>query len=126
MILTQTALVLIGLLIAAWTLAASWAILTARAKGKRLELSRRNVYRLARMVDDSPALPLLVRADGRIEAPQRLAGWLGLEAVPQYLSELDGGGTEGKGAAGLEPAQLAELAEAVRRTAAEQPSDYLM
>lgn len=116
MILTQTALVLIGLLIAAWTLAAAWAILSARAKGKRLEAGRRNARRFARMVDESPALPLLVRADGRIEAPQRLAGWLGLETVPQYLSELDGGGAEGKGVGGLESAQLAELSEAVRRT----------
>ena len=30
MILNQTALVLIGLLVAAWTLAAGWAILSAR------------------------------------------------------------------------------------------------
>lgn len=116
MILNQTALVLIGLLVAAWTLAAGWAILSARIKEKRLEAGRRNARRLARMVEDSPALPLLVRADGRIEAPQRLAGWLGLDSVPQYLSELDGGGIEGKGANGLEPAQLAELSEAVRRT----------
>lgn len=116
MILNQTALVLIGLLVAAWTLAAGWAILSARIKEKRLEAGRRNARRLARMVDESPALPLLVRADGRIEAPQRLAGWLGLDNVPQYLSELDGGGIEGKGANGLEPAQLAELSEAVRRT----------
>jgi hypothetical protein len=43
------------------------------------------------MVDESPALPLLVRVDGKIEAPQRLAGWLGLEKVPQFLTELDGG-----------------------------------
>lgn len=116
MILTQTALVLIGLLIAAWTLAAAWAILSSRAKAQRLESGRRNARRLARMVDESPALPLLVRADGRIEAPQRLAGWLGLEAVPEYLSELEGGGAEGKGTGGLGPAQLTELSEAVRRT----------
>jgi signal transduction histidine kinase len=116
MILSQTAFVLIGLLVAAWTLAAGWAILSARIKEKRLESGRRSARRLARMVDESPALPLLVRADGRIEAPQRLAGWLGLDTVPQYLSELDGGGIEGKGVNGLDPEQLTELAEAVRRT----------
>ena len=37
MILTQTALVLIGLLVAAWTLAAGWAIISARTKERRLE-----------------------------------------------------------------------------------------
>lgn len=110
MTLNPTALVLIGLLLAAWTLAAGWAILAARARQKRAEASQRSARRLARMVDESPALPLLVRADGRVEAPQRLANWLGLEAIPQYLTELDAGDK------GLEAEQLAELSAAVRRT----------
>src|SRR6187455_3010240 len=97
MILSQTALVLTGMLLAAWTLAAGWAIVMARARQTRAEAGQRSARRLARMVDESPALPLLVRADGRIEAPQRLANWLGLENVPQFLTELDGGGVEGKG-----------------------------
>ena len=112
MLLNQTTMVLIGLLLAAWTLAAGWAILAARAREKRAEAGLRTARRLGRMVDESPALPLLVRADGRIEAPGRLAGWLGLDAVPQFLTELDGG--EGKG--GLSAEHLAELTEAVRRT----------
>lgn len=115
MILSQTALVLIGMLLAAWTLVAGWAILAARARQHRAEAGQRNARRLARMVDESPALPLLVRADGRIEAPQRLANWLGLESVPQYLTELDAGGPDGRGG-GLTAEQLAELTEAVRRT----------
>ena len=113
MILTQTALVLIGLLLAAWTLAAGWAFLAARAKAKAVESIQRNAGRLARMVDESPALPLLVRADGKIEAPQKLAHWLGLDRVPQYLSELDGGDAA---RGGLTHEQLAKLNEAVRRT----------
>jgi signal transduction histidine kinase/PAS domain-containing protein len=113
--LSPTALVLIGMLMAAWTLAAGWAILTARARQQRAEAGQRSARRLARMVDESPALPLLVRADGRIEAPQRLANWLGLESVPQYLTELDAGGPDGRGG-GLIAEQLAELTAAVRRT----------
>lgn len=119
MILDQTVLVLTGLLIAAWALAASWAILAARARQKRAEGAERNARRLARMVDESPALPLLVRADGRIEAPQRLAQWLGLDGVPQFLSELAGGSVDGKNEGegrGLSAEQLAELTELVRRT----------
>jgi len=119
MILSQTALVLIGLLLAAWTLAAGWAILATRAKERRFEIERREARRLARMVDESPALPLLVRVDGRIEAPDQLAGWLGLDKVPQFLTELDGGGDDAKGKSGgggLTGDQLAELTEAVRRT----------
>jgi signal transduction histidine kinase len=114
MLLNQTALVLIGLLLAAWTLTAAWAILSARAREKRAEAGQRHARRLARMVDESPALPLLVRSDGKIEAPPKLAKWLGLDSVPQYLTELDGGGDEGKG--GLTTDQLTELTEAVRRT----------
>ena len=110
MILTQTALVLIGLTIAAWTLAAGWAVLAARRRLRRADAGQRLTRRLSRMIDESPALPLLVRADGRIEGPQRLAGWLGLDAVPGYLSELDSGDR------GLETTQLAELTAAVRRT----------
>ncbi|HEX5644281.1 MAG TPA: PAS-domain containing protein, partial [Erythrobacter sp.] len=57
------------------------------------------------------AIPMLVRADGRIEAHERLALWLGLDKVPEFLSELAGG--EG---AGLSQEQLNRLTEAVRRT----------
>ncbi|MCJ2188267.1 PAS domain-containing sensor histidine kinase [Novosphingobium beihaiensis] len=100
---------LIGLLLGAWMLAAAWAVLAARAREKRTESQLRSARRLARMVEESPALPLLVRSDGRIEASPRLAQWLGLDAVPQYLSELDGQGR------GLPRDKLAELTEAVRR-----------
>ncbi len=114
MTLSPTALVLIGLLLSAWTVAAAWAVLAARGREKRAESGQRQARRLARMVDESPAIPLLVRADGRIEAPQRLANWLGLEAVPQFLTELDGGRIDG-GGGGLTGEQLGELTEAVRR-----------
>jgi signal transduction histidine kinase len=114
MTLSPTALALIGLLLAGWTVAAAWAVLAARRREKRAEAGQRHARRLARMVDESPAIPLLVRVDGRIEAPQRLANWLGLEAVPRFLTELDGGRIDG-GGGGLTSEQLAELTEAVRR-----------
>jgi Signal transduction histidine kinase len=100
---------LLGLLLGGWTLAAAWAVISSRSRTSRLETQLRSARRLGRMVEESPALPLLVRSDGRIEASPRLAQWLGLESVPQYLSELDGKGR------GLPKAKLDELAEAVRR-----------
>ncbi len=115
MTFSPSALVLIGLLVAAWTVAAGWMVLAARSKERSIEADRRNARRLERMVDELPAVPLLVRADGRIEAPPRLAGWLGLDAVPQYLSELDAVGADGTGR-GLTTEQLTELTEQVRRT----------
>lgn len=108
--LDQTALVLIGLLLGGWTVLAAWAILAARSRQKSAEASLRHGRRLSRMVDEAPVVPLLVRADGRIEASQRLAQWLGLDAVPQYLSELDTGDK------GLTKEKLAELTEAVLKT----------
>ena len=110
MVLNQTALVLIGLLLAAWTALAAWAYLAARRRVKRAEASQRAARRMARMVEESPALPLLVRTDGRIEAAPKLAGWLGLDNVPQFLTELS---EEGRG---LPPEQLSALNEAVLRT----------
>jgi len=102
--------VVLGLMLAAWTLAAAWAIVVARMRQHRAEASLRNARRLGRMVEESPALPLLVRTDGRIEASPRLGQWLGLDGVPQYLSELDGGER------GIPAEALAELSQLVLRT----------
>lgn len=114
MTFSPTALALIGLLLAAWTIASAIALVAARRRERRAAAGQRYAKRLARMVDESPALPLLVRVDGRIEAPQRLAGWLGLDKVPQFLTELDGGRIDG-GGGGLTTDKLEELTEAVRR-----------
>ncbi|MFX9023861.1 hypothetical protein ABTN14_19895, partial [Acinetobacter baumannii] len=73
----QAVAVLISLLLAGWTVAATWVMLSARAKLRRAESGQRQARRLSRMIEESPALPLLVRADGRIEGPSRLAGWFG-------------------------------------------------
>ncbi|MFS0851155.1 PAS-domain containing protein [Novosphingobium panipatense] len=100
---------LIGLLLGAWTIAAAWAVLSARSRQHHAETQLRSARRLSRLVEESPALPMLVRTDGRIEAGPRLAQWLGLDEVPQYLSELDGNGR------GLPADKLSELTEAVRR-----------
>lgn len=108
--LSEVTLALIGLLLAAWTLGAAVLMMVGGAKAQNAESARKNAARLARMIDDAPAVPMLVRADGRIEAPARLAGWLGLEAMPAYLSEL------AEGDRGLAKPTLARLTEAVQAT----------
>jgi signal transduction histidine kinase len=100
----------LALLLAVWTAAAVWAIVSARHRLRRAEAMGRSARRLAKMVEESPALPLLVRSDGRIEASPRLAQWLGLDKVPQFLSELD------DGERGLSAETLAELTQAVLKT----------
>ena len=107
---TPVALVLLGLLLAAWTFAAAWLALAASNKARQARAARSTARRLARMMDDSPAVPMIVRADLKIEGPEKLAGWLGLERLPDYLSELDAG------EAGLADFELGQLTEAVRRT----------
>ena len=107
---SSTALVLLGLLLGAWTFGAAWLTLGASNKARQARAARSNARRLARMMEDSPAVPMLVRADMRIEGPDKLAGWLGLERLPGYLSELD------TGEAGLSEFAMGELTEAIRRT----------
>ncbi|WP_252257598.1 PAS domain-containing sensor histidine kinase [Erythrobacter aurantius] len=109
--ITPTALIVIGLLLALWTIAAAVVILRASAKARRAKALQTSLKRMQRMLDVAPAIPMLVRVDGRIEAPERLARWLGLQSVPKYLSELEG--TDGEG---LSKDQVETLNAKVRLT----------
>jgi len=109
--ITPTALIVIGLLLAVWTIAAAVVILRASAKARRAKALQTSLKRMQRMLDVAPAIPMLVRVDGRIEAPERLARWLGLQSVPKYLSELEG--TDGEG---LSKDQVETLNAKVRLT----------
>lgn len=101
------ALVLIALLLAAWTVAAAVLVLRAGAKTRRTQALQTSMKRMQSLLDAAPSVPMLVRVDGRIEAPERLARWLGLEAMPKYVSELEGA---------LSKRQVDELWEMVRLT----------
>lgn len=78
----------IGVFLAAWLGAAVWAIFTGLTLRKRAEFSTSQADRLAALLESAPALPLMVKNDGRIEAPERLADWLGLIKVPNFLTDL--------------------------------------
>lgn len=104
-------LALIGVLLAAWTVAAAWATLWAVGKARRADSSRRSARAMSKVIEEAPAIPMLVRADGRIEVSDRLAAWLDLDKPPQFLTEL--AGAPGKG---LTEAQLRELSDHVRTT----------
>lgn len=113
--ITALALVGIALLLAVWTLAAAVVMLRASAAMRRSNSLRSSLKRMQQLLDLAPAVPLLVRADGRIEAPEKLARLLGLKAMPKYLSELamtEGGAQTG----GLSPDQVALLSEKVQAT----------
>ena len=69
-------LAIVGLLLALWTAGAVWAMLRASGREQKSIASRQVAQRLSRLIEEAPAIPLLVRADGRIEAPDRLARWM--------------------------------------------------
>jgi len=80
--------VILGLILAAWLGAATWAIWTGLAMKNKAETVLRQSGRLGRLLETSPALPLLVRSDGKLEASQRLMHWLGFDHLPAHISEL--------------------------------------
>src|SRR6185295_2407260 len=72
----------LALLAGAWLAAAVWASLrAARREAAARGVAEDNV-RLAALLEAGPAMPLVVAADGTISGPERLAGALGLEALP--------------------------------------------
>ncbi|MFO6447102.1 PAS-domain containing protein [Erythrobacter sp. NE805] len=85
---TPLSLVLIALVLAAWAVGAAIVVLRANRSVKRAKAMRTSLKRMQTLLDVAPALPLLVRVDGRIEASDKLARMLGLAQMPKYLSEL--------------------------------------
>ena len=108
---TPTVMALIGLVLAAWTVGAAVMMIRAARRSRRYDSLRRSLARVNGMLDEAPAIPMLVRADGRIEAHDRLADWLGLDKPAEFLSEL-----AGESGSGLSDSQLNALSDAIRKT----------
>jgi len=108
-------LVMIGLVLAAWAVGAGIVVLRANRGVKRAKALRTGLKRIQTLLDVAPALPLLVRIDGRIEASEKLARMLGLAAMPKYLSELAAPAGNAK-AGGLAQAQLDQLWTRIQAT----------
>jgi signal transduction histidine kinase len=86
--ISQTVAVLAGMVLALWLAAGTWAVLTGLRMRQAALGARQQGERLGILLDSAPALPVLVRADGRIDAPERVGDWLGLTQVPDYLADL--------------------------------------
>ncbi|MGQ0590986.1 MAG: PAS-domain containing protein [Sphingosinicella sp.] len=86
--LSRTALILIALVAGGWLALALWATL----RGRRLAAEAAAVLgasdRFEALLNAAPALPLLVNGDGSLEGGERLAGWLGLNALPPSWPDL--------------------------------------
>lgn len=94
MLVSNGGLFIIAIVLALWTGGAIWALVTGLQMRRAAGTARRQLRRLTRLIDSGPAIPLIVRSDSRIEGPERVARWLGLEKLPPYLAELS---QEGKG-----------------------------
>jgi len=106
--LSPLALSAIGAMLAIWLALTVWALASGLALRSAARQARGQADRLADLLQSAPAIPLLVRVDGRIEAPDRLANWLGRTTVPAFLSELVA--EEG----GLEPVHARALAAEIK------------
>lgn len=101
------AAIVAGVVLALLVALAGWMLyLGLRARGEAASAVAANA-KLAALLDAAPALAMVVRADGRIDVPERLADWFGLASVPRYLDDLSGG--EG----GLDTGDAAALAQHV-------------
>jgi signal transduction histidine kinase len=88
--LTTAQATIAGIVLALWLCAGAWAVVTGLQMRKRAEFATDQADRLAALLESAPALPLVVRADGRVEAQARLADWLGLSRVPTFIADFAG------------------------------------
>lgn len=102
--LSTGAAVLIGIVMALWLIAAAWAVVTGLQLRNRATFADSQADRLAALLDTAPALPVAVKPDGRVEAPDRLGQWLGLPKTPGFIVDFSGK------AGGLTTADCAALA----------------
>ena len=85
-------LILVALVAGAWLAAALWLTRRAWRAAKRAEAVVGETERLAGLLEAGPAMALVVAADGTIAGAPRLAGALGLAALPPRWMGLFGEG----------------------------------
>ena len=95
----------LGLILAAWIGIAGWFAWRGSTAERRARTVLRQSSRLGKLLETSPALPLLVRSDGKLEGSARLMGWFGFDEQAQRLGDLVGQDR------GLAPDDLAALSE---------------
>lgn len=79
---------MVGAALALAIVGACWILYTGlRAKAAASATAADN-DKLSALLASAPALAMVVRADGRLELPERLADWLGLSPAPRFLAEM--------------------------------------
>jgi signal transduction histidine kinase len=86
---------IMGLLMAAWLVAASVAIWLGLSMRNQAQRTLKQTGRLGRLLETAPAIPVIVRGDGKLEASDRLARMMGFERPLTQLTDLVGRGDSG-------------------------------
>ncbi|MDI1296903.1 MAG: histidine kinase, partial [bacterium] len=92
--LSPLAAIIFGIVLAVWLGAAIWALASGQRMRREGMQAQGKLDRLSLLLASAPAAPVIIHPDGRIEAADRLAKWLGRDRVPGFISELtapDGG-----------------------------------
>ena len=113
-VVATTTAVLVGALVALLVVGGALLFATglrARASAAGAVAARE---RIEGLLAGAPMQPLVIRADGRVEAGQRVVDWLGLGNAPHYLQELD---TAGWGVETADAAALSHDVTACQRSA---------
>jgi len=99
--LSPVAAIILGVVLALWLGAAIWALLSGQRMRRDGTHAQGKLDRLTVLLSSAPAAPVIIHPDGRLEAADRLAKWLGKTRVPNFLSELtaEDGGIEPEDAA---------------------------
>ena len=90
---STTTLGLVGAALALAIVATCWILYTGLRARAAAAATLAGNDKLNALLASAPALAMVVRADGRLEMPDRLADWLGLVPPPKYLAELVSPGT---------------------------------
>jgi signal transduction histidine kinase len=109
-------LAVVGLLLGVWLFAAAWLVWQSLATRRRAEATIKSTRRLVRLIETSPSLPAVVRADGTIEASDRFWKLLGIERAPSLAALCAALGT---GAAKADWDELVESVRCAQRTGKE-------
>ncbi|MDB5700936.1 MAG: histidine kinase [Sphingomonadales bacterium] len=83
---------IVGAVLALWTIGAAWAVFSGMSMRRRAADAAGEAGRLHQLLGASPAVPMLVRSDGRVEAPEKLGDWLGLGRIPNFIVDFAGTG----------------------------------
>ena len=87
MALTPLSGVILGVVLALWLGAAVWALSSGQRRRREGMQAQGKFDRLSVLLASAPAAPIVIHPDGRLEAADRLAKWLGKDRVPTFVSE---------------------------------------